>query len=165
MAEHRESQQPVPEGFTLALALVDAVPVLAFCLATIAFGVRLGSGLFLAGAVLATIGGAGKVSWRLVIALAHKNIPLLSRQMRITMPLGFAVMVAGLVLAGPATATAATGLVRLPSLALLIAWILCMCTMGYLAGHRDQSSARDNWHEQLVNATGQLCLLAAVLLA
>lgn len=164
MADARESQQPVPQGFTLALALVDAVPVLAFCLATIAFGARLGSGLFLAGAALATLGGAGKVSWKLVIALVHKNIPLLSRQMRITMPVGFAIMIAGLVLAGPATAATAAGLVRLPSLAFLIAWVLCMGAMGYLAGHRDQSSARDNWHEQLVNAAGQLCLLAAVLL-
>lgn len=101
------------------------------------------------------------MSWKLVIALAHKNIPLLSRQMRA----GFILMIAGLILAGPATATTAAGLLRFPSAALLVAWVACMCTMGYLAGHRDQSSTRDKWHEQLVNATGQLCLLAAVLLA
>lgn len=47
------------------------------------------------------------------------------------------------------------------SLALVIAWLACMCAMGYFAGHRDQGSARDNWTEQLTNTAGQACLLAA----
>lgn len=160
-----QGEAPVPEGFTLTLALVDAVPVLMFCAAAIAFGARLKSALFVAGAALAFLGGAGKVSWKLVIALARRNIPALSRQMRVTMPLGFVLMIAGVALEG-ADALALLGeLAALPSLVFLIAWVLCMCLMGYFAGHRDQADVRSNWIEQGVNALGQTCLLIAVLLA
>lgn len=89
------SHNDIPEGFTLALALVDAIPVALFCASA---------------AVLARLG-------------------------------------------------------QMPSLALVIAWVACMCAMGYFAGHRNQGSARDNWTEQLTNAAGQACLLAALLLA
>lgn len=33
----------VPEGFTLSLALVDAIPVALFCVSAAVFGARLGS--------------------------------------------------------------------------------------------------------------------------
>lgn len=33
----------VPEGFTLSLALVDAIPVALLCASTVVFGARLGS--------------------------------------------------------------------------------------------------------------------------
>ncbi len=155
----------VPEGFTLTLALVDAVPVALFCASAAVFGTQVGSPLFVAGAVLAFLGGAGKVGWKLLIALAHKNVPLLSRQMRVVMPAGFALMVAGAATRASAAVTVLARLAQLPSLALVIAWLACMCAMGYFAGHRNQGSARDNWIEQLTNAAGQACLLAALLLA
>lgn len=160
-----QNEVPVPEGFTLSLALVDTVPVLMFCAAAIAFGARLQSALFVAGATFAFLGGTGKVSWKLVIALAHRNIPALSRQMRVTMPLGFVLMIAGVALKGAGALTLLGELFALPSLVFLIAWILCMCLMGYFAGHRDQTDVRSNWIEQGVNALGQTCLLIAVLLA
>lgn len=159
------SHNDIPEGFTLALALVDAIPVALFCASAAVFGAQVGSPLFVAGAALAFLGGAGKVGWKLLIALAHRNVPLLSRQMRVVMPVGFLLMVAGAATrAGQATAVLAR-LGQMPSLALVIAWVACMCAMGYFAGHRNQGSARDNWTEQLTNAAGQACLLAALLLA
>lgn len=159
------SRIDIPEGFTLTLALVDAIPVALFCASAAVFGAQVGSPLFIAGAALAFLGCAGKVSWKLLIALAHRNVPLLSRQMRVTMPAGFVLMVAGTAMrAGQATAFLAR-LGQMPSLALVIAWIACMCAMGYFAGHRNQASARDNWVEQLTNTIGQACLLAALLLA
>lgn len=159
------SHNDIPEGFMLALALVDAIPVALFCASAAVFGAQVGSPLFVAGAALAFLGGAGKVGWKLLIALAHRNVPLLSRQMRVVMPVGFLLMVAGAATrAGQATAVLAR-LGQMPSLALVIAWVACMCAMGYFAGHRNQGSARDNWTEQLTNAAGQACLLAALLLA
>ena len=159
------SKAEVPEGFTLALALVDAIPVLFFCAAAILFGVKLASALFALGAALAFVGGAGKVCWKLVIALAHKNIPWLGKQMRITMPLGFLLMIAGGAMRGSDALALLAEMGHMPSLALVLVWVGCMCAMGYFAGHRDQTSARDNWTEQLTNATGQAALLLAVLLA
>lgn len=159
------SNSDVPEGFTLALALVDAIPVLLFGAAALVFGTKLASPLFTLGAALALIGGAGKVTWKLIIALAHKNLPWLGRQMRITMPAGFLLMIVGAAMCGGRALALATSLVCIPCLPLVLVWVACMCAMGYFAGHRDQTSARDNWIEQLTNACGQAALLLAVLLA
>ena len=155
----------LPEGFTLALALVDAVPVVLFCASAVVFGARAASPVFIAGAVLAFAGGAGKVCWKLLIAVARRNVAWLGKQMRYVMPVGFVLMVAGAAINHEQVAGLAAGLVRLPSLAFLLAWAVCMCAMGYLAGHLDQADARSNWTEQLVNACGQAALLAALLLA
>lgn len=153
------------EGFTLSLALVDALPVVFFAAAMISFGARLNSGLFIAGAVLAVCGGAGKVAWKLMLALAHKDVPWLAKQMRVTMPIGFVLIIAGCVASGQAFLALSAGFTEPPSSVLMIVFFLCMLAMGWFAGHMDQKDARANWVEQLTNAAGQACLLAAVLLA
>ena len=153
----------IPEGFTLALALVDTIPVLLFCGTAILFGTKIESSLFFLGAILAFIGGAGKVAWKLVIALAHKNMPWLGRQMRITMPIGFLLMLLGCILHGSVAICIVTSLSEMPSVVFMLIWLVCMCAMGYFAMHRDQTSVRDNWTEQLTNAVGQAALLLAIL--
>ncbi len=155
----------VPKGFTLGLALVDGLPVVLFCVSAIVLGMRLKSPLFVAGSVVALVAGACKVAWKLVIALAHKSIPALSRQMRYVMPVGFALMATGIATSWGSAAETLSGLATMPSAALLAIWVACMAAMAYLAGHRDQTSARDNWVEQGVNSLGQAALLAALLLA
>ena len=160
-----ESKAPVPEDFTLQLALVDALPVLLFGAATLVLGLKMASLVFAIGAVLCFVGGAGKVAWKLVIALARKNIPMLAKQMRILMPVGFVAMIAGAALSWNTAAPIFASLGSMPSIAFMVIWISCMFAMGYFAGHGDQTSARDNWIEQLTNAAGQAALLAAVLLA
>lgn len=155
----------LPEGFTLSLALVDAVPVAPFCASAAAFVTQVGGPLFIAGATLSFLGGEGKVSWKLLIALAQRNHPVLSKQMRVTMPLGFLLMIAGAALHASAAGTALARPVTLPSIALVVVWVGCMCAMSYFAGHRNQFDARSSWIEQLTNAAGQLCLLLALLLA
>lgn len=161
-AEHTDAD--LPEGFTLSLALADAVPVLLFGLSAVVLGSRLGSPVFVTGSVVAFMGGAGKVLWKLLIAVGHRNVRWLSRQMRYMMPVGFALMLVGLVLRAGELPMVLDGLLRLPSMAFLLAWLACMVVMGYLAGHRDQGDARGNWVEQGVNSLGQACLLAALLL-
>lgn len=160
------SETKVPEGFTLGLALMDAVPVVFFCTAAIVFGAKIeASSPFWIGAALALMGGTGKVAWKLVIALAHKNMPWLGRQMRITMPLGFLLMILGCILQSKTAVRAIISLGTMPSAGFALAWIACMCAMGYFAVHRDQTSARDNWIEQITNAIGQAALLLAILAA
>lgn len=50
-------QHNVPEGFVLALALVDAVSVALFCASAVVFGTRVQSPLFVAGAAAAVLAG------------------------------------------------------------------------------------------------------------
>lgn len=155
----------IPEGFTLALALVDAVPVALFCASAAVFGAQAESPVFVAGAAVAFLGGAGKVLWKLLLATARRDVRWLSRQMRFVMPCGFTLMAAGAVINRVQVAGLVSRLAQLPSAVLLLAWVACMCAMGYFAGHRDQADARANWVEQCVNACGQAALLAALLLA
>ena len=155
----------VPEGFNLALALVDAVPVALFGASALVAGARIGSPMWVAGASLALAGGTGKVAWKLVMALAHKNVQILSRQMRYVMPAGFALMIAGAALDPAGTLGLFRALVRMPSLALVLAWLACMLLMVRFARSRNQLDVRSNWIEQGTNALGQLALLCALLLA
>lgn len=50
-------QHNVPEGFILALALVDAVSVALFCASAVVFGTRVQSPLFVASAATAVLAG------------------------------------------------------------------------------------------------------------
>lgn len=145
---------------------MDAVPVVFFCAAAVVFGAKIEApSPFWIGAALALMGGTGKVAWKLVIALARKNVPWLGRQMRITMPLGFLLMILGCILQGKTAVRIIISLGTMPSAGFALAWIVCMCAMGYFAAHRDQTSARDNWIEQVTNAIGQAALLLAILAA
>lgn len=163
--ENAITTNTVPEGFTLSLALVDALPVILFALMSVALGQKLQSGLFVTGAIVTFLGGAGKVLWKLIIAVAHRNIPWLNRQMRLVMPVGFALMIAGAIAHRTNLVAVLTSLVRVPSVLFVCLWLLCMVAMGYFAGHRQQNDAHSNWVEQGVNTIGQAALLVAILLA
>lgn len=161
MAQHHDD---IPEGFTLSLALVDALPVALFTLSAITLGSKLDSPAFVSGAVVTFAAGACKVLWKLILATNHRDVQALSRQMRYMMPVGFLLMIVGLMLRASALPELVGGLLRLPSLPFLLLWLVCMVLMGYFAGHREQRNARNNWVEQGVNTLGQASLLVALLL-
>ena len=90
------TKDTVPEDFTLLLALTDSLPVIFFGASMLLIGRRFSSLLFMAGALLCLIGGAGKVLWKIIVVLRKKNIWPLFIQMRILMPAGFLLMLASL---------------------------------------------------------------------
>ncbi len=155
----------VPEGFTVTLALEDAVPVVLFCLATISMGRAIQSPLFVLGASIAFAAGALKVAWKLVMALGHRNIPLLSRQMRYVMPLGFLLMAIGLIVQRGAAGALILRMLELPSLPFTLAWAALICLMVHFARTKDQLDSASNWKEQGTNSAAQLAFLVSVLLA
>lgn len=159
-----DDREDLPSGFTVELAAVDAVPVLLFCGSALALAGRVDSVAFVLGAALAAMGGVGKVAWKFVIACARKNVPLLSQQMRITLPIGFLLMIGGALATGTGPAAVAARL-SAASWALLGVWLACMVAMGVLAVRAHQSDAASNWAEQLVNIVGQAALLGAILVA
>ena len=64
------TKDTVPEGFTLSLALVDAVPVLLFAVAIVLLGIKASmSPLIILGGILCFIGGAIKVLWKVIVAV------------------------------------------------------------------------------------------------
>ncbi|MCD8161244.1 MAG: hypothetical protein LUE61_08765 [Clostridiales bacterium] len=83
------------------MAVVDALPVLCFSASMILIGQVYQSAVFMVGAVLCVLAGVGKVLWKLILAIAHKDVPILFRQFRFLMPAGFVLMVVSLFINRP----------------------------------------------------------------
>lgn len=153
------------EGFTLSLALVDALPVLLFGGSSILIGLIFKSPLFIVGACLVFLGGFLKVMWKIVLAVKKKDIPFLNRQMKYTMLTGFALIIVSLIVNFSRISLPAMGaaLTSLPSCVFFLLFAAGMVTMGVLAKKLDSSVAKNNWVEQCVNAAAQLSLFLGLL--
>ena len=151
--------------FTLSLALVDALPVLFFGAAAAILGVKLQSAVFIVGAALCLLAGAGKVAWKLLLALRGKDVAILGAQLRYVMPAGFLLMmIGGFFAEGEILRTLVQAAVRLPSAAFFALTIVGMIAMIVCAKRFDRFDVRANWIEQGINAAAQACALIGVLL-
>ena len=159
-------EDKVPEGFTLAMALLDAVPVVFFCLFVLVCASVLKDSLFLIGSVLVITAGLLKVCWKLVIAVSRKNIMFLNKQMRYLMPLGFVLIIISLCMHTDKAALAAFMHAMTGSGAWIFFFLglIGIGFMVYFAKHNDQMDARSNWKEQFTNALSQLAFLIGFLL-
>ena len=151
--------------FNLSLALVAALPVLFFGVAAAMLGVKLQSAVFIVGAALCLLAGAGKVVWKLLLALRGKDVAFLGVQLRYVMPTGFLLMMLGAFLAERGTLrTLLHAAARLPSAAFFALTIVGMIAMVVCARKFDRFDVRANWIEQGINAAAQACALIGVLL-
>ena len=156
------------EGFTVALALVDAIPVLSFGISMGIIGSRFDSPLFLLGAGLSILAGCCKVAWKLILGIAQKDLKWLNKPFVPMQASGFLLILISLVLgwkkiSWSGVLAAVTGL---PSILFFACWIGCMFAMSWYRKHRFQrNDARSNWTAQLINAAGQTCLLLGILFA
>lgn len=160
------TRETIPEGFTLTLALVDALPVLFFCASMMVIGRLFSSLLFLVGALLCFIAGAAKVLWKVIVVLKKKNIWFLFLQMRILMPIGFALMLISLIVNRSAISFAGIGaaFMSMPSLIFFTIGILGMLLMMIFAVKLDSSDVKANWIEQLTNGIAQAAFFIGLLL-
>ena len=153
------------QEFTLSLALVDALPVLFFGAAAAMLGVKLQSALFIVGAALCLLAGAGKVVWKLLIALKGKDVAFLGAQLRYVMPLGFLLMLFGAFFAEDGSVrTLLHAAVRLPSAAFFALTIVGLIAVVVCARKFDRFDVRANWIEQGINAAAQACAQIGALL-
>lgn len=156
------------EGFTLALALVDAVPVLSFGISMVIIASRFDSSLFMIGAILAVLGGCCKVAWKLVLGIWKKDLRWLNKPFVTMMATGFGFILGSLLTGLGKINWAGVGaaLISFPSILFFIAWIGLMGFMGWYRKNRFQhDNAKSNWTAQIVNAVGQTCLLLGILFA
>ena len=156
----------IPEGFTITLALVDALPVLFFCASMIVISRFFVSPLFLIGALLCFFAGAAKVLWKVIVVLKKKNIWFLFLQMRILMPIGFALMGISLVVKHSEISLGGIGaaFMSMPSMIFFLIGILGMVLMMVFAAKLDSSDVKANWIEQLTNAIAQAAFFVGLLL-
>ena len=156
------------EGFTIALALVDAIPVLSFGISMVIIASRFQSPLFMIGAALSVLAGCCKVAWKLVLGIAKKDLKWLNRPFVPMQASGFLLMLVSFVLgfrkiSWGGVLSAVTGV---PSILFFIAWVGCMGAMSWYRKHKFQrNDARSNWTAQIINAVGQTCLLLGILFA
>ena len=156
------------EGFTLGLALVDAIPVLSFGISMVLIAGRFDSPLFLIGTILAVLGGCCKVAWKLVLGIAKKDLRWLNKPFVPMMAGGFLLLVVSVVLnIGKIDWSAVLyAVLGMPSLLFFIAWMGLMGFMGWFRKHKFQNDdAKTNWTAQIINAIGQTCLLLGILFA
>ncbi len=154
------------EGFTIALALVDAVPVLCFGAGMILVAGKFGHPLFILGAVLSTLAGCMKVAWKLILGIWKKNICCLNKPFVPMQAAGFLLMLLSFILGfGRIDWSAVAGsILSFPALLFYILWIGLMGFMGWFRKNKFQNDdAKSNWTAQIVNCAGQGCLLLGIL--
>lgn len=159
------TKKSIPESFTLSLALVDAVPVILFCISFIIIATIFKSPLFLIGVLICTLSGLLKVLFKFIIAIFKKNVFFLNRQLRVLMPIGFVLIIIALIVDRALINFGAIfeALLGFPSViffSLCIIGMLCMSIFPFVF---DSSKGKSNWIEQLTNSFAQACLLVGIL--
>lgn len=152
------------EKFSLGLALFDALPVIFFSTAMILIAMHFRVAAFIAGAICCTAAGLGKVCWKIIIAATGKDIWPLNKQLRILMPAGFALMIAGLVIGMDRKLWQTLGVcvVSFPAVLLFGITVVGMVLMGIFAKKLDGTKVKSNWIEQITNAIAQGCFFLGV---
>ncbi len=156
------------EGFTVALALVDAIPVLSFGISMVIIASRFDSPLFMIGAALSVLGGCCKVAWKMVLGIAKKDIRWLNKPFVPMMASGFLLLIVSLILGFRKINWAVVGaaIIGMPSILFFIAWIGLMGFMSWFRKNKFKNDdAHSNWTAQIINAVGQTCLLLGILFA
>lgn len=156
------------EGFTVGLALVDAIPVLSFGISMVIIASRFHSPLFMIGAVLSVLGGCCKVAWKLVLGVTKKNLQWLNKPFVPMMASGFLLLLVSLIFGFGKINWAGIGLAILsfPSILFFVTWIGLMGFMSWFRKHKfSNDDAKSNWTAQIINAVGQTCLLLGILFA
>ena len=156
------------EGFTLALALVDAIPVLSFGISMVIIASRFDSPLFLIGASLSVLAGCCKVAWKLVLGISGKNLRWLNKPFVPMQATGFLLMLVSFVLGFGKIrwGSVLSAIISVPSILFFLAWIGLMGFMGWYRKNKFKNEdAHSNWTAQIINAIGQTCLLLGILFA
>ena len=156
------------EGFTVGLALVDAIPVLSFGISMVLIAGRFDSPTFMIGAILSVLGGCCKVGWKLVLGIWNKDVRWLNKMFGPMMGIGFCWILGSLIGGWRKISWAAVlaSVLSFPSILFFAAWIGLMGFMGWYRKNKFQNDdAHTNWTAQIVNAVGQTCLLLGILFA
>lgn len=152
--------------FSLGLALLDFVPVVAFGASAVLVGLRFQSPLFILGASLSLLAGILKAVWKLVYTVSGKD---LVRMNKCFLPLqlsGWLIMIAAVVIDRTRVNLSALvqNLLSVPQLLFFVLFILCVILLIIFRKTSFSTySARANWIGEIINSVGMLSLLLGVL--
>lgn len=153
------------ENFPLSLALFDALPVIFFSISVIIIAMNYRNALFITGSILCTLAGIGKVVWKIIIAGTRKDIAILNRQLRILMPVGFLLIIIGIIMgAGNIDFSwLMTAILSFPAVVFFAITVIGMILMTIFAFKLDSTKLSSNWTEQITNAVAQGSLLIGII--
>ncbi len=154
------------EGFTLSLALADAVPVLLFGASMIMTASKFGSPVFITGASLSTLAGCFKVLWKLILGTSKKDVKWLNRSFVPLQSAGFLLMLISFVLGFKKINWGGVwrAVTSMPALLFFLLWIAFMVLMVWYRKNRFRNDdAKSNWTAQLINCAAQASLFLAIL--
>ena len=154
--------------FTLALALVDFIPVVAFGVAIILLATVFHSPIFLIGAIASLLAGVFKVLWKLILGTTKKDVKWLNKCFLPMQAGGWLVMLLAVILNVGKISWKSVGaaVIGMPQLAFFILWAAFMGTMVWYKKNKfDKYDAKTNWVAEIVNSVGQTCFLLAILFA
>lgn len=173
-----ETQVDEHEGFTVGLALVDALPVIFFSASLVLIATALsGTGVtfwvVLIGAVLIALAGLCKVIWKLLLGLGVGDVKALNKLFVPFMASGFMISVVGAVIgtvAGVIKWKSVLGaVVSLPAIIFFVLGFLAMGLMGKMKSSTDRESfnkdAKKNWIAQFTNAFAQAMIFVGIFFA
>lgn len=154
------------EGFTLAMALMDAIPVLCFGASMLLLAVRFASPLFLVGACISTAAGCGKVLWKGILGVTGKNIRWLNRYFLPVQFTGFALILLSFLLNFGKISLQNLGktILCFPAAIFYALRLLGMLAMIWYKKRRFDNTPKSNWTAQTINTVAQISLLAALLM-
>lgn len=148
------------------MACMDTLPVIFFSIDMIVVSNRFKSGLFIAGALLVILAGLLKVLWKFILACRHKDINFLNKQMRYLMPVGFLLILLGLIVDRRkwSISSVVLHLTSFPAIPFLIIGIAGIVAMIYCVRHLDGHAAKSNWIEQTINMITQFSIMLCIIL-
>ena len=160
------NKNTVPKNFTLSLVIVDAIPVVFFCLSILLITTKFKSKLFILGAILVAFAGLAKVLWKFIVVLFKKNIWFLFIQMRITMPIGLVLIIISLIINKDIISfpSIVNSVLSFPSVIFFVIGIIGMILMLIFGFTLDNKKLKNNWLEQIVNCIAQISFFIGLLL-
>ena len=166
MSNTKMNKDVVPDNFTIGLVIVDMIPVLLFGGSGFIFGLLARNILIIIGAIICFLSGFLKVWWKLIVVIKKRNVWFLFKQMRIVMPIGFLILVIGIIIASVTgkMAQVLRGCMCFPQVILFVLGFIGMALMGYFAMNLDSTDVKSNWIEQITNSLAQLFIFMGLLM-
>ena len=156
------TKDTITEGFTISLALVDFIPVFFFLFTILLFSMKTYFNYFImTGNIICFVSGIIKVIWKLIVVLKKKNVWWMFQQMRIGLPIGFTLIMMGLIFGWKHFSNTFYN-ASFYSRIFFTLWIIGMSLMSFFAVKLDPADPKANWIEQITNSIAQsfLCLAA-----
>ena len=155
----------IPEGFTLKMAVMDALPVIFFTIGNSLIALNFRSLIFFIGSFLIITAGLLKVLWKFIIAVGKKNIYLLNKQLRYLMPTGFLLVIISLFIYPDKSEydQIIPAILKMPQLLCFIITFIGMIMMSIFAKVLDKNDAKANWIEQITNLIAQASFMLGII--